>query len=248
MCKASYILTTRLTSISGCIFRLNCLDNKKQWLSQEPLCSGRVSEVQDQQLLDRNSCARLHGVDMLVEATKVLKQEVMPCGQSMINFNSNIFVIDDVIRAAAAVAVTIPSCWLILSNSPDASHGHDGHGGHNESHGKEHEEEAKEESVDDAEGEEKPDEGTEKEEDSEKPSDSDSGDEKEADTPDTSDDESEENSEKSETKDAGKNTKTHVPDAKGGAKNRLDSKAAIKAGELKDGVNTDGPSDKVCRE
>lgn len=244
VCKTPIIVITRLISLSCCIFGLNCLVNKTQWLSQEPLRSGLVSEAPDQQLLDHNSCAKLHGVDMPVEVTGLLKQEVMPCGKRLMDSKLINFVVDDVIRAAGAIAITVPSCWFILSNSPDTSHGHGGHGGHDDSHGKEHEEEAKEESADDAETEEKPDEGAEKEDDSDKSEDSDSGDEKEADTPETSDNESE----KSEAKDAGKNTKTHIPDAKGGAKNRLESKAAIKAGELKDDGNADGPSDKVCRE
>jgi len=98
-------------------------------------------------------------------------------------------LIDVFIRAAGAVAVTIPSCWWLLSGSEDASHGHDDHG---DSHGKSHikeepKEEPKEESKDEPEekseekSEEKPEDSSEKSEDkdgdSEKSDDSGSDDE-----------------------------------------------------------------------
>ncbi|KUJ21728.1 uncharacterized protein LY89DRAFT_694232 [Mollisia scopiformis] len=134
----------------------------------------------------------------------------------------------DTLWAVGAIAVTIPSCWYLLSNSPDTEHGH---GDHGDSHGKEHEEheeESEEESKDEPEEESK-DEGEDKkasteseDKDSDKSEDSDSGDDekKAADTPDTSDDEGDE-----------KNTKKSIPDAKGGSKKRLESNNAVKQGE-----------------
>lgn len=157
-------------------------------------------------------------------------------------------------RAAGAVAVTLPSCYFILSQDTGAHHGDD-HGSHGEEH---EEEESKEESSEEAESEEKPDEDGDKEEKTEstdeseksddsgkteaaeKSDDSDSGDEKDADTPETSDDESDEPHKVGED---AKNVRKHVPDAKGGAKARLESKAAITQG--KPAEEADGPSDKV---
>ncbi|KAI9051489.1 hypothetical protein LZ554_004535 [Drepanopeziza brunnea f. sp. 'monogermtubi'] len=143
----------------------------------------------------------------------------------------------DALWAAAAVAVTIPSCWWILSKAPDASHGHGGHGGeHGEAHGEEHKEEAEEEAEDKAE--EKSDEAEAKSDDSGKSEESDSDDDKdESNTPKTSDDEGEEKS-----SDDGKNTKTIVPDAKGGNKKRLESNKGIKAGE----TDSEDSSDKAA--
>ena len=132
-------------------------------------------------------------------------------------------------RAIGGVAVTIPSCYYILTSIDTGGHGHDEHGehgdGHGEKHGEEHEEEEKSEEKSD-----------EKSEDSE---DSDSGDEKEADTPETSDDEGEDDSE-------GKNTKKHIPDAKGGAKKRIESNAGEAQGETPESDGDDAPVDKVC--
>lgn len=153
-------------------------------------------------------------------------------------------------RGAAAAAVTIPACYWILSNAPEPAHGHDDHG---DSHGKEHEEEheedeEKDESKDEPEEESKEeskDEGEDKaassdaeDKDSEKSEDSDSDDaeKKGEDTPDTSDDEGGDD----ESKDDGKNTVKSIPDAKGGSKKRLESNAAIKAGEK------DSSDDSVC--
>jgi hypothetical protein len=127
------------------------------------------------------------------------------------------------LRAAGAVAVTVPACWYLVSNAPDTSHGHDDHGDpHGAAHGKKHEDEPKEE---DGEGEKSEDTEGEEEE-SQKSEDSDDEDNGE-DTPDTSEDEG---------VDDGKNTKTANPDAKGGIKKRSESKKAIKAGESDDEV------------
>ncbi|KAF4635866.1 hypothetical protein G7Y89_g2237 [Cudoniella acicularis] len=96
----------------------------------------------------------------------------------------------DAIWAAGAIAVTVPSCWYILSSTPDAAHGHEsGHAkGHekHEKHEEEPEEEAKEDSKDNGEeSEDKADsDDADKSEDSES-----SGEDKETNTPDTSDDE-----------------------------------------------------------
>lgn len=139
----------------------------------------------------------------------------------------------DALWSAAALAVTLPSCWWILSSSSD-SHGDGSHGGHSkphaEGHGKPKEEEPANNAA--AKNEEKSDEGSEKEDAGEKSEDSDSSDEKELDTPDTSEDESDD-----------KNTKKHTPDAKGGSKKRLESKNAIVAGkEEEEGTPTDKPA------
>jgi hypothetical protein len=135
-------------------------------------------------------------------------------------------------RAIAGIAVTIPSCYYILTSIDAGSHGHDDHEeGHGEKHGEEHEEEEKEEAE-----EEKPVESEEKSEDSD---DSESGEEKEADTPETSDDEEDDESE-------GKNTKKHIPDAKGGAKKRIDSNNSKTLGEKPESDHEDAPADKVC--
>ena len=71
----------------------------------------------------------------------VRAQQLCPQGGGSRDLGANIT------RAIGAVAVTIPSCWYLLSNAPDNSHGHDDHGAaHSESHGKEdHHEESKEE-------------------------------------------------------------------------------------------------------
>jgi hypothetical protein len=122
-------------------------------------------------------------------------------------------------RAAGAVGVTVPTCWYLLSNAPDTSHGHGDHGdAHGESHGEEHEE--PKESKDEGETSE---DAEEKGEESDKSEDPDSEDEtKDADTPDTSDDEGED--------DSGDAKKTS-PDAKGGIKKREESTKSTKAGE-----------------
>ena len=117
------------------------------------------------------------------------------------------------------MGVTVPTCWYLLSNAPDTSHGHDDHG---DSHGAAHDENHEEEGG-------KPEDSEGKEEESEKSEDSDSEDEKkDTDTPDNSDDEG---------GDDDKNTKTTSPDAKGGIKKRSESKNAIKAGENGDEVS-----------
>lgn len=145
----------------------------------------------------------------------------------------------DAIWAAGAIAVTVPTCWYLLSNAPDTSHGHGDHGDdHGKSHGKKEEsEEPKDEPEEESEG--KSEESGEDDKDSEKSEDSDSGDEdKAADTPDTSEDEGE-----ADTKEDGK-TKKSVPDAKGGSKKRIESDKGEKQGDLgKEGGNGE-PKDK----
>lgn len=126
----------------------------------------------------------------------------------------------------------MPTCWWLLSNSPDTSHGH---GGHDDGHGKSHDEESEpeDESTDDADGS-ADDKGSERSEDS------DSGDDsKEADTPDTSDDEGE------EPKKDGNIVKS-IPDAEGGNKKRLESEKGIKEGEGEPTGGKGEPTDKVC--
>ncbi|PMD46133.1 hypothetical protein L207DRAFT_507072 [Hyaloscypha variabilis F] len=136
----------------------------------------------------------------------------------------------DAVWAAGAVAVTVPTCWYLLSNGPDTAHGHDDHGdSHGSAHAEEHEEEPKDEET---EGE-KSDDADGKEEESEKSEDSDSEDDKKDDTPDTSDDEGE---------DDDNNTKTAKPDAKGGIKKKSESKNAIKAGDTVDKAATSKPA------
>jgi len=103
-----------------------------------------------------------------------------------------------------SVGVTVPTIWYLLANPPEAPHGDDEHGAHG-AHGKGHEEE---ESKDESEDDKSEDSGSEEEG-------------KEADTPDTSDDEGEtvtKSSEEGETDE----TRKHIPDAKGGAKKRIE--------------------------
>ncbi|KAE8444057.1 hypothetical protein EG329_000925 [Mollisiaceae sp. DMI_Dod_QoI] len=132
----------------------------------------------------------------------------------------------DTLWAVGAIAVTVPTCWYLLSNAPEAAHGH----GHGDSHGKEHGEEHGDEAEDDSkdEGEDTRASSDAEDKDSEKSEDSDSSDDEkqEADTPDTSDDESSDK----ESDDDG-NTKKHISDAKGGAKKRIESDKSIKQGE-----------------
>jgi len=138
--------------------------------------------------------------------------------------------------AIGAVAVTIPSCYYILTTIDTGGHGHDEHGeGHGGEHGEKHEEEGKDED-----GEEKSDDSEDKaDEKSDDSEGSDSGDEKEADTPETSDDEGEDDSE-------GKNTKKHIPDAKGGAKKRIESKNSMTLGDKEpESDHSDAPKDQA---
>jgi len=121
--------------------------------------------------------------------------------------------------------VTVPTCWYLISNAPDTSHGHEDHGGDHgsKSHGEEHVEE---------EPEVEPEDGNEKgEEDSNKSEDSDS---EAADTPDTSDDEAEDG-----------NTKSSTPDAKGGNKKRIESDKGEKQGDLGAQGGDGEPTDKA---
>lgn len=139
-----------------------------------------------------------------------------------------------VIRAVGAVAVTVPTCYYLLQNAPDTSHSHGEHGDdHGKSHGEEEQpdEEPVEEPAKSEDGE-----SQDEEQDSKKPEESGSDDgDNEADTPDTSDDEGSD-----EDKQDG-NTVKHIPDAKGGAKKRLESEKGIKQGEAS---KTDGDDEK----
>lgn len=173
-----------------------------------------------------NASARLSVVAMLV-VMALHKQVVILCGKTSSHNPMLALFLTTSFRAVGAVAVTVPTCWYLLSNAPDTAHGH---GDHGDSHGKEHDEEHAE-SKDEPEEESK-DEGEDKEassdaedKDSEKSEDSDSSDDekKEPDTPDTSDDEGDD--------EKGGNTKKHIPDAKGGAKKRIESTNAVTAGE-----------------
>ncbi|RAL62279.1 hypothetical protein DID88_004846 [Monilinia fructigena] len=146
----------------------------------------------------------------------------------------------DAVWAAGAVAVTVPTCWFLISNKPESSHGHGGHGDSHGAHAEEHEEEEEkpEEKKDDkpAESEEKPEE----KEEPKKSDESDSDDEtKDKDTPATSDDES-------IVGETDKNVRKSVPDAKGGNKVRLESKAAIKQGEDSSEGSEEEPLDKAA--
>jgi len=154
----------------------------------------------------------------------------------------------DAVWAAGAVAVTVPTCWFLISNAPDNSHGHGGHGdSHGKAHAEEHEEEEKsEEEEKPEEHEDKPAESEEKTEDKEEPKETDKSDEsssddeaKDQDTPATSDDDS-------VVGETDKNVRKSFPDAKGGNKGKLESKAAIKQGEDnskgKDGEPADKPA------
>ncbi|KAG9233767.1 hypothetical protein BJ875DRAFT_463321 [Amylocarpus encephaloides] len=133
----------------------------------------------------------------------------------------------DALWAAGAVAVTVPTCWFILSQSPDESHGHNDSGAHGKGHG-EHEEESK----DSEEPESEESEAKEESKDAEDSDDSDSS-EKGQGTPDTSDDEGGQAREKVLAKDDDtNNTRKHVPDAKGGVKLRIESEKGQKAGEV----------------
>ncbi|TAQ89583.1 hypothetical protein B7494_g2086 [Chlorociboria aeruginascens] len=103
----------------------------------------------------------------------------------------------DAVWAAGAIAVTVPTCWYILSSTPDNSHGHKGHDDHAGDHGKLHDDKEGEKNEEKSEEESDNKDGK----DSEKSEDSGSEDDtKESETPDTSDDEGEE-SDKSKPKD-----------------------------------------------
>ncbi|ESZ96087.1 hypothetical protein SBOR_3564 [Sclerotinia borealis F-4128] len=157
----------------------------------------------------------------------------------------------DAIWAAGAVAVTVPACWFLIANKPE-SHGHEEHGdSHGDAHAEEHEEEEEkpEEKEDDkaAESEEKTEDKTEeKSEDKEEPKESEKSDEsdsddeaKEQDTPATSDDDN-------VVGETDKNVRKSIPDAKGGNKARLESKAAITQGEDNSEAKEGEPSDKAA--
>lgn len=141
--------------------------------------------------------------------------------------------------AVGAVAVTIPSCYYILTTIDTGGHGHDEHGeGHGEEHGEEHEEEGEGKGE-----EEKSDSSDQKaQEKSDDSDDSESGDEKEADTPETSDDEG---GDGSESQDEGQNTKKHIPDAKGGAKKRVESNNSQNLGDKPESDHDGSPDDQA---
>ncbi|QSZ35809.1 hypothetical protein DSL72_006931 [Monilinia vaccinii-corymbosi] len=145
----------------------------------------------------------------------------------------------DAVWAAGAVAVTIPACWFLISNKQDNSHGHKGHGDSHAAHAEEHAEEEKPEEKEDVE----PAESVEKTEEKEEPKQSDESDSddetKDQDTPATSDDET-------VVAETDKNVRKSIPDAKGGNKARLDSKAAIKQGEDNSEGSEGEPSDKAA--
>ena len=84
-----------------------------------------------------------------------------------------------VTRAAGAVAVTVPTCWYLLSNAEDSSHGHDEHSDSHASHKKDdHKEESDDESKDEPESKDEEEDKAEAKEDgdSQKSDDSDSDD------------------------------------------------------------------------
>jgi hypothetical protein len=128
----------------------------------------------------------------------------------------------DAVWAAGAIAVTVPTCWYLLQNAPEPAHGHEGH---SDDRSKAHDEESKDE------GEEKSDDGEEKEEfkdvdkDIGKSENSDSDDESK--DLDTSDDEGKGETKESKTGD----TRKHIPDAKGGAKKRIESEKGMNQDE-----------------
>jgi hypothetical protein len=134
------------------------------------------------------------------------------------------------VRLVGAVAVTVPSCWYLLQNGPNTSHGH---GDHGDEHGKEHgnahgEEHDKEESKKESESSD--------DKSSEKGEDSDSGDEsKGADTPDTSDDEGDKDEKEGKSKD---DTSSEIPltPKKGQKPGKLEDMAESADSESKDTV------------
>lgn len=191
---------------------------------------------------------------MQAEDTNLLRLVGMQCGRLQVRTQYPLSIKTNMSsRAAGAVAVTVPACWYLISTAPDTSHHGGDHGGdHGDDHGKSHDEDD-EESED--EGEDQPKNTEEKDDsDTEKSEDSDSGDKgKGADTPDTSDDEG-----KGETKKAAADVKfkgstkegeapdsrEHVPDAKGGAKKRINSDKAIKLGGDEEATDGDSSEEK----
>lgn len=166
--------------------------------------------------------------------------------RSFPSLQGNSLINTSLLRAAGAVAVTVPTCWFLISNKPESSHGHGGHGDSHGAHAEEHEEEeqkSEEEEKPEEKEDDKPAESEEKPEEKEEPKksdESDSDDEtKDQDTPATSDDES-------VVGETDKNVRKSVPDAKGGNKARLESKAAVKQGEDNSEGKEGEPSDKVC--
>lgn len=168
---------------------------------------------------------------------------------SCLRFRENSLTNTSPFRAAGAVAVTVPTCWFLISNKPDNSHAHGDHGDSHGAHAGEHEEEEEKSEEEEEKPEEKEDEkpadSEEKTEEKEEPKESDksegsdSKDEaKEQDTPATSDDET-------VVGETGKNVRKSIPDAKGGKKARLESKAAIKQGEDNSEAKEGEPTDKV---
>jgi len=159
---------------------------------------------------------------------------VMPCGRSRARFSTDIKNSTNMpsSRAAAATIVTVPTCWYLLSGSPESAHGHEDH---EKDHAKPHKEDDEDEPAEE--------ESKDEDKDSEKSEDSDSDsedDEEKLDTPDSSDDEGKDDKEdKSDEVDETGNVRKHIPDAKGGAKKRIESAKGIKAGESNDSDDGD---------
>jgi hypothetical protein len=140
-----------------------------------------------------------------------------------------------ILRLVGAVAVTVPTCWYLIKNGPEADHGHGSHGDkHVKEHGDEHDKEHAEE-----EPKEEP-EGSDDDKSSEKGDDSDNGDgSKEGDTPATSDDEDDGEAKSKDGTTSGtpptpKGDKKVVPDSKGANKKLIDSDKEIKQGTPED--------------
>lgn len=144
--------------------------------------------------------------------------------------------------AIGAIVVTVPLTWWILSSGSTDAHGHDSHSGHHnetESHEAEKASEDSEEEPKDAEEEEAP--ATQSSESQEEESGDESDQDVSLDTPESSDDESH------VVEEDEKNVRKHVPDAKGGAKARIESKQSKKQGELsEDAANDDEKPEDVA--
>ena len=159
-------------------------------------------------------------------------------------------------RATGALAVTITGTYFILSSGSTDSHSHGGHGGHDkhdEHHGQEHEIKDEKSARDEDEGESESMKGQEgigedqaqsAQSKANVPEDSSDGmTSDEAQTPDASEEDSEIQD------DDESNVRMNVPDAKAGSKTRIQSKSAIKQGELSEEAAQDSskPDDTVCQ-
>jgi len=161
-------------------------------------------------------------------------------------------------RAAGAVAVTAPTCWYLLQNGPeghhDSPHGETDHAHHGvKQRTPEEAEEAKEDEPK-KEVKSKEESSTEKESEDKSEDKSDDKEDKDEDKEDKKDDEKKEkksDSDKSTSQDGkdehsvgetDQNEVKSIPDAKGGNKKRLESKASITQSEVDD---SDTSEDKV---